>query len=242
MHAKSKLEILFGGFRPARCIPVLLTFLTCVSAVFAQTPPNTSEVLKYSGLFKAVVKRDLVALNKHISTVKDIDKRDDHGRTALHVAAYTANHEAMRLLVEAGADPNAFEHDRYDIVTITAVANDIETLRLSLDLGGNPGNITSPYDGTALIAAAHLGHLEVVQTLIRAGAPLDHVNNLKWTALIESIVLGDGEERHTATLKALVDAGAKVNLADGHGRTPLFLARQNGYSNMIAILTAAGAK
>lgn len=242
MHAKSKLEILFGGFRPACCVPVLLTFLTCVSAVFAQTPPNTSEVLKYSDLFKAVVERDLVALNKHISTAKDIDKRDDHGRTALHVAAYTANHEAMRLLVEAGADPNALEHDRYDIVTIAAVANDIETLRLSLDLGGNPGNITSPYDGTALIAAAHLGHLEVVQTLIRADAPLDHINNLKWTALIESIVLGDGEARHTATLKALVDAGANVNLADGHGRTPLFLARQNGYTNMIAILTAAGAK
>jgi len=242
MHAKSKLEILFGGFRPSYCTPVLLIFLTCISAVFAQTPPNTSEVLKYSGLFEAVVERDPVALKKHISTAKDIDKRDDHGRTALHVAAYTGNHQAMRLLVEAGADANALEHDRYDIVTIAAVANDIETLRLSLELGGNPGNITSRYDGTALIAAAHLGHLEVVQILIRAGAPLDHVNNLNWTALIESIVLGDGGERHTATLKALVDAGARVNLADGYGRTPLFLARQNGYTNMIAILTAAGAK
>jgi hypothetical protein len=210
--------------------------------VFAQTPPEAWQVLKYSGLFEAVVESDSVALKKHISTAKDIDKRDDHGRTALHVAAYTANHEAMRLLVEAGADPNALEHDRYDIVTIAAVANDIESLRLGLKLGASPGNITSRYDGTALIAAAHLGHLEVVQILIRAGAPLDHVNNLKWTALIESIVLGDGEARHTATLKALVDAGAKVNLADGHGRTPLFLARQNGYTNMITILTAAGAK
>jgi len=46
-----------------------------------------------------------------------------------------------------------------------------------------------------LIAAAHLGHVEVVQTLIRAGAPLDHVNNLNWTALIESIVLVDGGQR-----------------------------------------------
>ena len=242
MNTKSKLEFLFDGFRPSYQIPLLLTFLTCVSSVSAQTPPGTWEVLKYSDLFEAVVERDPVALKKHISTAKDIDNRDDHGRTALHVAAYTANHEAMRLLVQAGADPNALEHDRYDIVTIAAVANDIETLRLGLKLGASPGNITSPYDGTALIAAAHLGHLEVVQILIRAGAPLDHINNLKWTALIESIVLGDGEARHTATLKALVDAGAKVNLADGHGRTPLFLARQNGYTNMITILTAAGAK
>jgi hypothetical protein len=38
----------------------------------------------------------------------------------------------------------------------------------------------------------HLGHDEIVRQLIAAGAPLDHVNNLHWTALIESIVLGDG--------------------------------------------------
>ena len=41
---------------------------------------------------------------------------------------------------------------------------------------------------------------KIVRELIRAGAPLDHVNNLGWTALIESIVLGDGGPRHTATL------------------------------------------
>ena len=45
---------------------------------------------------------------------------------------------------------------------------------------------TSRYDGTALIAAAHLGHDGVVRQLIAAGAPLDHVNNLHWTAVIEA--------------------------------------------------------
>ena len=220
-------------------IPVLSIF---TSSGFSQTPPNSWEVLHYSGLFKAVVEDDSAALKKLLSTSNDIDKRDDHGRTALHVAVYTANHNAMRILVKAGADPNALEHDRYDIVTIAAVANDIETLRLSLKLGASASNVTSRYDGTALIAAAHLGHVQVVQTLIKSGAPLDHVNNLNWTALIESIVLGDGGEQHTATLKALVDARANVNLADGQGRTPLFLARQHGYKNMIAILITAGAK
>ena len=224
------------------CIPVSLSLLIWVSAVFAQTPPNSWEILKYNGLFKAVVEHDSTALKQQLSTTKNIDKRDDYGRTALHVATYTTNYEAMRLLVEAGADPNALELERYDIVTMAAVANDIEGLRLSLKLGASPGNITSLYDGTALIAAAHLGHVEVVQTLIRAGAPLDHVNNLNWTALIESIVLGDGGDRHIATLKALVDAGANVNLADSYGRTPLSLARQSGYTQMMSILVAAGAK
>ena len=209
---------------------------------FAQTPPASHEVLAYSGLFKAVIDHDLTALKKAIAETSDVDLRDSHGRTALHVAAYTADHKAMRLLVNAGANPNALEQDRYDIVTIAAVANDLPGLRLALELGASPANITSRYDGTALIAAAHLGHVEVVQTLVDAGAPLDHVNNLNWTALIESIVLGDGGSRHTATLKVLVDAGVNVNLADSYGRSPLQLAKRNDFNEMVEILSAAGAK
>jgi ankyrin repeat protein len=148
----------------------------------------------------------------------------------------------MRALVAAGADPNALENDRYDIVTIAAVANDLPTLELALALGASPRNVTSRYDGTALIAAAHLGHVEVVRTLIRAGAPLDHVNNLGWTALIESIVLGDGGPRHTETLRALVEAGANVNLPDRERRTPLALARVRGYEPMVRLLSKAGAR
>ena len=74
-------------------------------------------------------------------------------------------------------------------------------LKLAIASGGNTRAITSPYKGTALIAAAHLGHAEVVEALIAAKAPLDHVNNLGWTALIEAIVLGDGGPRHQATVE-----------------------------------------
>jgi ankyrin repeat protein len=102
--------------------------------------------------------------------------------------------------------------------------------------------VTSRYDGTALIAAAHLGHDGVVRQLIAAGAPLDHVNNLHWTAVIESIVLGDGGARHQATLKALVDARANLQLADREGRTPLALAKARGYSAMVKQLEQAGAR
>jgi len=150
--------------------------------------------------------------------------------------------QPMRALVAAGADPNALEQDRYDIVTIAAVANDVPTLALALALGGRATNITSRYDGTALIAAAHLGHGDVVRALIKAGAPLDHVNNLGWTALIESIVLGDGGARHTDTLTALVEAGADVNLADRSGQTPLVLAQARGYDAMVAVLRRGGAR
>jgi ankyrin repeat protein len=148
----------------------------------------------------------------------------------------------MRALVRAGADPNALERDRYDIVTIAAVADDVATLKVALELGASAKNVTSRYDGTALIAAAHLGHAEVVRTLIRAGAPLDHVNNLGWTAVIEAIVLGDGGPRHQATLSALIEAGADVNLPDRNGRSPLALAQARGYDAMAARLRQAHAR
>jgi ankyrin repeat protein len=210
-------------------------------AAQGQVPPSPKERAAYTGLFAAAARGDAPEIRALIARGASVSVRDDYSRTPLHVAAYGGHHDAMRALAKAGANPNSLEHDRYDIVTIAAVANDVPTLKVALALGCSARNITSRYDGTALIAAAHLGHADVVRTLIRAGAPLDHVNNLGWTALIESIVLGDGGPRHVATLKALVEAGANVNLPDRNGQTPLTLARQRGYRDMVEILKRAGA-
>ena len=137
---------------------------------------------------------------------------------------------------------DALDNDRYDAVTIAAVADDEESLRVLLALGASARQVTSRYDGTALIAAAHLGHDGVVKQLIAAGAPLNHVNNLHWTAVIESIVLGDGGRRHQETLRALVSVGANLQLPDRQGATPLQLAASRRYLEMVKILQAAGAR
>ena len=223
-------------------IRTLLIALALPCLAQAQVPPSAAELAAYRGLHAAAAKGDAAEIARLAAAGADLAARDGYRRTPLHVAAYQSQREAMRALVKAGADPNALEADRYDIVTIAAVADDVPTLRVALELGASAGNVTSRYDGTALIAAAHLGHDEVVRTLIRAGAPLDHVNNLGWTALIEAIVLGDGGARHTATLEALVAAGADMNLADRGGRSPLALARSSGYREMAAILERAGAR
>jgi ankyrin repeat protein len=224
----------------AVCLLVLSLFAT--APALAQMPPTASQIAAYTGLHAAAAAGDVASIRKLVASGAPVDARDGYGRTALHVAAYRGKHDAMRALSAAGADANALEKDRYDIVTIAAVANDVPTLETALAIGCSAKNVTSRYDGTALIAAAHLGHDEVVRILIRAKAPLDHVNNLGWTALIESIVLGDGGPRHVATLKALVDAGANVNLADRSGTTPVELAKSRGYRDMVAILAAAGAR
>ena len=131
---------------------------------------------------------------------------------------------------------NALEDRAYDVVTIAAVADDPELMTLAISVGNDPGLTTSPYDGTALIAAAHLGHVEVVRRLIAAGAPLDHVNNLNWTALIEAVILGDGGRDHQAVVRALLDAGADRTIPDGDGATPLDLAKARGFAEMVGML------
>ena len=161
---------------------------------------------------------------------------------ALHRADNAGPHTVGAAQARAGAALDALENDRYDAVTIASVADDEQTMRLLLSLGASAKQVTSHYDGTALIAATHLGHEGAVRQLIAAGAPLDHVNNLHWTAVIESIVLGDGGPRHQATLRALIDAGADLRLTDRHGQTPLALARTRGYTVMADMLEKAVAR
>lgn len=221
---------------------ILAAGLALAPSAGAQVPPTASEIAAYQGLHAAAARGDTAALQRLLAARPDVNMRDAHGRTPLHVATFARQREAVRLLAQAGAALDLLENDRYDAVTIAAVADDEDTLRLLLQLGASAKQVTSRYDGTALIAAAHLGHAGVVRQLIAAGAPLNHVNNLHWTALIESIVLGDGGTRHQATLQALLDAGASTRLADRHGNTPLQLARQRGYDAMVKMLEAAGAR
>ncbi len=223
-------------------LAIALAWGAAAPAAYAQVPPSSSELKAYQGLHAAAARGDLAALQRLSTSKAVLEARDAQGRTPLHVATFARQAEAVRVLIRAGADTAAFEDGRYDAVTIAAVADDEATLRVLLAEGASARLITSRYDGTALIAAAHLGHDGVVRQLIAAGAPLDHVNNLHWTALIEAVVLGDGGPRHQATLDALVTAGANTQLADRDGRTPLQLARSRGYAAMVKRLEAAGAR
>ena len=216
-------------------IPILLTF---GQVALAQTAPSTSEVAAYDGLHRAAHTGDVEEIRRLASQGADLNARDPRERTPIHVAAFASQNEALLVLAEVGADMNALDDQSYDVVTIAAVADDPDFMSLAIALGNDPGLVTSPYDGTALIAAAHLGHAEVVRRLIVAGAPLDHVNNLGWTALIEAIILGDGGSNHQDVVRALVSAGADRTIADREGVTPLQHARSRGYTEMVELLEA----
>jgi ankyrin repeat protein len=215
---------------------------TTVSPSAGQNAPTRQEIAIYAGLHEAAAKGDVAEIEKLIAEGEKPNIQDSKSRTPLHVAVFMKQPAAARALLRLGANPNALEIERYDIVTIAAVANDLEMLKIVLEGGASARNITSRYDGTALIAAAHLGHADAVKLLIAAKAPLNHVNNLGWTALMEAIVLGNGGTNHTATARALVEAGADVNIADKQGTTPLQHARRRGYVEIARILENAGAQ
>ncbi len=210
--------------------------------VQAQVAPTKAERSAYRGLHAAAAKGDVATIRRLLARRSNPNAVDAYGRTPAHVAAFFKRRTALAELLKGGTDPNALERDKYDVVTIAAVANDPETIKVALKYGARPDNITSIYVGNALIAASHLGNVEAVRVLISAGAELDHVNNLHWTALIEAIVLGDGGVRHTEVVRMLVAAGADMTLTDRSGETPLGLAEGRGYTSIVNILRAAGAR
>lgn len=212
------------------------------SAALAQTPPTSTELSAYRGLHAAAAHGSVETIRRLAQTGDDLNVRDDNGRTPLHVAAFQGRRTAIEALISAGANPDLLDNQRYDAVTIAAVRDDVPTLKALLAAGASAKLITSVYDGTALIAAAHLGHDGVVRELIRAGAPLDHINNLGWSALIEAVILGNGGPRHVETVRALIEAGANPRIPDRNGATPLQHAEARGYQRIVTILRQAGTR
>lgn len=170
----------------------------------------------------------------------DLETRDDRGRTPLLVAVTENRVEVAGILLEAGADPNALD-ERHDTPwLVTGVTGSVPMAKLLL--AAKPDlTITNRFGGVALIPASERGHVEYVRLVASSGINVNHVNDLGWTALLEAVILGDGGQRHQDVVRALLAAGADVDLADKEGVTPLAHARTKGQTAVARILREAGA-
>ncbi len=135
-------------------------------------------------------------------------KENWFGQTALMLAAAGNHTQAMQLLIDAGADPDA-ESARID-------APEIEPDRRQ---GGFVYAQIPEGRLTALHFAAREGHAEAVQTLIGAGANLDAQDNYDTTPVVMAVLNG-----HLGVAATLLNAGADPNVQDRYGRTALFTA------------------
>ncbi|MEZ5657037.1 MAG: hypothetical protein R3E83_00435 [Burkholderiaceae bacterium] len=150
---------------------LITLLLTCVCGLAAaQTPPSPAEIASYRGLHRAAHEGRAADIREPRQAARTWRRATAPDEPRVHAAAFASHDEALAALAHAGADLNALDASAYDAVTIAAVANDPELMSLAISLGNSPAQVTSPYDGTALIAAAHLGHAEVVARLAAAGA------------------------------------------------------------------------
>jgi uncharacterized protein len=98
------------------------------------------------------------------------DAWSSDGFTALHLAAFAHNPAAARLLLEAGADPNALATATFARVTplgTCAFANAPEVARILLEHGADP-SIAEGEGGTPLAVAEANGYTEVADVLREA--------------------------------------------------------------------------
>jgi ankyrin repeat protein len=139
----------------------------------------------------------------------------------LHAAAWNNNIAQIRKLLADGVDPRSLDDAGRTPLHVAAFRSHDEAATALIRGGADPNA---------------LEHDKYDVITIAAGAPLDHVNNLGWTALIEAVVLGDGGPNHVATVRALVDGGADKSIRDRNGQTSLMLAESRGYQAMVEIL------
>lgn len=209
------------------------------SQTHTATARRTSPVTALDrNLLTAATAGDLELVQRLIAAGASAHAQDERGRTALLVAINLRHGRVARALMQAGADVNHKDRESNSAILLAAATNQVELVRLALAHGANPGDMDR-YRGTALTVAAQRGNPEVVRVLLQAGVPVDHVNSLGWTALLEAIVLGDGSARYEQVVQLLLDAGADANLADRDGNTPTRHARQRGYKTMVKMLMRA---
>ncbi|MFF2900053.1 ankyrin repeat domain-containing protein [Streptomyces sp. NPDC057966] len=168
-----------------------------------------------------------------------VDCRDEELRTPLLLAVHGDHVEAARLLVGAGADPDAQDRREESPWLATGVTGSVRMLHVLLPAGPDL-KLRNRFGGIALIPASERGHAAYVRELLRAtDIDVDHVNRLGWTALLEAVILGDGGRAHQEVIELLLAAGANVDLPDGDGTTALEHAERRGFADIAARLRDA---
>ena len=143
------------------------------------------------------------------------------GRTPLLEAAHHGQEQAVRLLLERGANPEAANQARVQRWPLAR-----SSPRSHLRQGGK----------SALQYAAQYGHAEVARLLLESGANTETRNLYGWTAAHAAAYYGKPE-----AMKVLLEFGAQVEAVNDHGCTVLASAAKYGNLEVARLLLEQGA-
>jgi serine/threonine protein kinase/ankyrin repeat protein len=164
--------------------------------------------------------------------------------TAFLCVSEGRNTEAMSLLLDAGADPNASDTGfGWTPLMFSVVSNDLDGMRLLVRRGASVNQRTRA--GTALHRAAQFLNSEAVRFLLDRGADANARDGWGATPLmtiggvVARAARGDKSEIAVATM--LLDAGADIDAHGAGGTTFLMNVSESRHLPMIELLLARGA-
>lgn len=214
-------------------LSIAFSFQACQAKSAQESIPTN---MTDKSIIKAVENNDtstvLAALKKGIN----VNMTDTKNRSLLLIATNNAHIEMAKILVQYKADVNQQADNKDSAFLYAGASGQTELVQLYLNNGAR-FDIFNRYNGTALIPACERGHVETVKLLANVkNYPINHVNRLGWTALMEAVVLGNGSEKFQKIVQILKDAGADFSIPDNDGITALQHAQRRGFTEIVRII------
>lgn len=178
---------------------------------------------------------DLATLQALLENDPDLVNAPDTARSLpLHLATIRGHLEAVKLLIESGAEVSAGDRENTTPLVCAAIGGHQEIVEYLVNQGAAITE-TDDFGQTALLAASGAGNIELVDYLLANGADIHRCNNrgqgvLHWTALVGRVEM----------LIHLLGRGADLTSGDNEGATPLHSAAQRGYTDVAQILIDRG--
>lgn len=140
-------------------------------------------------------------------------------------------------LLSHGADPNVKNANELSPF-IAAAANGLTDIFELILLHRPEVTQVNRFGGTALLPSSEKGFIEVVQLGIQAGVPVNHVNHLGWSALLEAVILGNDGFLYRDVVETLISGGADITIQDYEKKTALMYATEQQQENILSVLTS----